>query len=646
MSGTLALASAIAVLDRDDLARLVHARKPLAAGGVADPIGLAAELLRPESIARVLAPLDRETLWVLAAQAWGHSTALNQRLSQLGLVGANVSHTEVRHEPAALPEVEAALRSAFESAGVAWESFVAETISFGEAAGADATGAAGAAAVVAPAAAAKPNTGAAHAATWFTPALTAVGEAAECLRALQSFGLRLNRSGAVGVAAARELAERTAVPPTAVTHALRLLAAAELTVAADHRLVPSAQAGSWLTLPHQARWLALATAHLKTIPSPLRESLTTDDGIASSLAAAHSQLPGRFPLLPASDLAAAQQFVLDAEHLGCAAHGTLTPVAQRLLAGHDLPLSEVAELLPPAATGVYLQHDLTVLAPGPLDPESEAALASLTVPEQIGPASMRRITEASLAAAFDRGMTREEAHETFAQLSLTGLPQPLEYLLTSVAERIGRIVVHDHQGLEGRSRIRIAQPTLAETALVDRQLQHVQLTRSPVAQSDQSVVLFSRLRPDHVVNAFNEARYHASLASDAGEPALQQSPASSLAVGAAETPGATATPSAATEAQHQSTPDQAPDPDPIDAMIERVYLAAHTEPAAAAFTRRLELAIRDKTAVAVTAEARGQRRTFTLTPVALTDGRLRATDVGAGVERTLPVSMIVAVEPA
>lgn len=649
MSGTLALASAIATLDREALARLVQARKPLAFGAVADPIGLAAELLRPESITRALASLDHATLRVLATCDWQFSPTVNERLKSLGLVGADVSHTAAKHEPAALPEVEAALRAALEAAGIGWEAFVAEadvrtSADTHAASPADYLSASHAASPSQAPANASSQVSAGRAAVWFTPALTTVGEVAECLRALHIDGLRLNRSGTVGVAAARELAERTTVPQAAVSLALRLLGAAGLTVAADHRLVPSAHAAAWLALPHQARWLSLARAQLAMIPGPLRDSIALDTGapLASpDLGGANAQLPSRFPLLPASDLAAATQFVTDAEHLGCTAQGVLTPVALQLLAGTDVPLSEVTALLPPAATGVYLQPDLTLLAPGPLDPVHEASLAALTRPEQIGPASMRRVTEASLAAAFDRGVSRESAHDTFARLSMTGVPQPLEYLLTSVSERIGRIVVHEHQGLEGRSRIRVAQSALAETALVDRQLQHLQLTRSPVAQGDQFVVLFSRLRPDHVVSAFNEARYHASLAGEAAEPTEPNTPGSPDLPGTTGRVELTGAAGAARQAAAQD-----PDPDPAEAMIERVYLAARTEPAAAAFTRRLELAIRDKTAVAVTAEARGQRRTFTLTPVALTDGRLRATDVGAGVERTLPVSMIVAVEPA
>ena len=60
-------------------------------------------------------------------------------------------------------------------------------------------------------------------------------------------------------------------------------------------------------------------------------------------------------------------------------------------------------------------------------------------------------------------------------------------------------------------------------------------------------------------------------------------------------------------------------------------------------TRRLELAIRDRSPVRVTAVAGKDEREFTLLPVSLKGGRLRATDQQAGVERTLPVSAITAV---
>ena len=65
----------------------------------------------------------------------------------------------------------------------------------------------------------------------------------------------------------------------------------------------------------------------------------------------------------------------------------------------------------------------------------------LTRPEQIGVATSRRITDLTLAEAFDQGNAPEQTREFLERISLTGIPQPLDYLLKSLATRIGDLVV-------------------------------------------------------------------------------------------------------------------------------------------------------------------------------------------------------------
>ncbi|KTR83580.1 hypothetical protein NS354_10395, partial [Leucobacter chromiiresistens] len=98
------------------------------------------------------------------------------------------------------------------------------------------------------------------------------------------------------------------------------------------------------------------------------------------------------------------------------------------------------------------------------------------------------------------------------------------------------------------------------------------------------------------------------------------------------------------DAASAAAPDRDHSPSPQEALVERVFTAARSEPGTGDFTRRLELAIRDRSPVRVTAEARGEVRTFTLLPVSVSAGRLRAADQSAGVERTLPITLITAVE--
>ena len=623
MSGTLALASALAEMDRDALDALVRRRRPHAPASISDPIALATELLRTDSIARALAPLDRTHLAALREPS-ASAPALRAELVSIGLLGRDGAAT------VPLPEVGSTLNEALATAQVDPESLGAP----------------------APESADAPET---DTSAWYSSALTAVGQSAECLRALRDRPGKLNRSGSIAVATVKQLAEATGIAPDDVTLALATLHRARLitTLVDDHLLVTAADSSAWLELAHVARWLRLAEAAARTMPAPLRHEWDTTTRHATHLRSIAEAIPDRYPLLPHADLAAIADFTLGAEYLGLTVDGELTPVAESLLAGREAA-ADAARAMPAAAAGVYVQPDLSVVVPGPLDSHDEAMLAALTRPEHIGIASTRRITESSIAEAYGRGLTPSAARDTFARISLTGIPQPLEYLLGSIGERIGGIVIDEHDGDAGRTRLSLARADLAATLVVDRALQHLQLQRSRASETE----LFSRLSPDHVLAALADARYHASSRvaalggngagtaaarggagsgrAPAGEPDAALSAAPSTALSSTRPPaGARGDGASATAAD-----------DALGALVERVFTAARSEPGTGEFTRRLELAIRDRSPVVVTAESRGQVRTFTLLPVSVNAGRLRAADQAAGVERTLPVSMITSVDPA
>ncbi|MFC6234604.1 hypothetical protein ACFPZL_05860, partial [Leucobacter soli] len=83
MSGTLRLAASIAAMDRDELRGLLAARPVAALRSVDNPLALALELLRPDSITAVLRGLDRTSLAVLRGEAEGD----DDELRRLGLRG-------------------------------------------------------------------------------------------------------------------------------------------------------------------------------------------------------------------------------------------------------------------------------------------------------------------------------------------------------------------------------------------------------------------------------------------------------------------------------------------------------------------------------------------------------------------------------
>ncbi|WP_449279278.1 helicase-associated domain-containing protein [Leucobacter sp. GX0328] len=596
MSGTLALSSAIAAMSRDALAELVVRRRPQAVSGIVDPIGLAVELLRADSIERALRPLDRGSLAAIVSPEHASVEQLSL-LTALGLLGVDEGR------PVALPEAGAALAASLDRVGLTVDELI-DPVDAGPPQPADT-------------------------ASWYVPALASVAIAAETLRALRTRPGSLNRSGSVAVATVKALADSTGIPAHEISCALDALIAGGLLAPMPHDalLAWTSGAAEWLELPSPERWARLAGAVAAGTPAPLRALLreasgatdTADaDGLAAGidLAAVLRALPQRYPLLAASTVAAVDRYAELAAHLGLAVGGTLSEAGRSLVTQSvddaDGALAIARRDMPAPAPGVYIQPDLSVIVPGPLSPADETALVTFSRPEQTGIASTRRITEAALAEAFEQGLGVGEARAMLERLSLTGIPQPLEYMLASLGERIRSIVVHEHDGDEGRTRLEVSRAELRDTLLVDRALHHLQL--APSAGGD---ALYSKLRAEHVVAALVDARYTASYADLPGRAAPR------LAVPAEPRAGL---------------------PADLVGLVDRVHAAAAAEPDASGFTRRLELAIKDRSTVRVTASAQGRTHIFTLLPTSLDAGRLRATDPGAGVERTLPVSTITAVE--
>ena len=415
MSGTLALASAIAAMDQETLTSLVLQRRPQAAAGVSDPIGLASELLRSDAVSRALAPprTTRSATLLSLGGAVDLEPAPNliAELTRLGLVGLDNGNSTP------LPEITLAVQSGLNAAGVSPSELTAT------------------------AAAENPDDAGPDTSTWYAAAVTSVGQSAEILRHLVDRPGRLNRNGSIAVATIRLLAESSSVEVTEATLALRALERAELvsTSKASQLLLSTVATSQWLAKSYGERWIDLANATMLAMPAPLLGTL----GIAGTdLASAVAALPIQFPLLPPAELTAAAEFMKATEHLGLTVEGMLSAPARALLAGdHEAAGVALERDLPAVTSGIYVQPDLSIVVPGPLSPSDEAEVAALSRPEHIGIATTRRVTEASLADAIERGATADSTRGVFTRLSLTGIPQPLDYLLTSLADRGGTIVV-------------------------------------------------------------------------------------------------------------------------------------------------------------------------------------------------------------
>ncbi len=538
-TSTLALATHIASLDLEDLRELAASRRIASPDSVSDPLGLALEFMKPDSIARALRTTPRVVLEALTEQPDQHTLSPEMRndLLRAGLVGVSADDQTLVW----LPEVgQLLLQHTLPRMQTSAEAPTNVDTS-----------------------------------AWFVQGLTSVRRTAELVRKLSRRPLRLGRRNTVTLAVLRELAHECHLEAADVEHLIEAMQTAGLLArvqsdGSSHLLVTTHAALDWLELDYPLRWVSLSSAVIATLNHRLLPDL---EASGYHLGWVLDQLPFTYPLLPETDVAELNALLGFFERLGLTVDGQLTPAAIWLLRNDPDAATESAKTdFPPAVPGVYLQPDLSVIVPGPLAPEDETALSIFAHSEQLSVAATLRITQATLDRAVLAGYGVPNIRTLLERLSLTGIPQPLDFMLSETERRVSAITAGSPE------QARAQAPRLTES----------QRDASRPPRGD-------RLQPDGL-----------------------------------------------TGQQLTSTPREIPSE--IDEMIKRVFVAAQGN--GGNLSRKLELAIRHKSPVHVTAVAGTDERVFTLLPVSLRDGRLRATDQRAGVERTLPLSAITAVEAA
>ena len=177
----------------------------------------------------------------------------------------------------------------------------------------------------------------------------------------------------------------------------------------------------------------------------------------------------------------------EATALGLVAIGSLTGAGRALLDdGPAAAAKRMADSMPEPLDHVLVQADLTVVAPGPLEPVLAADMAAVADVESAGSATVYRVTDASVRRALDGGRTAEELHELFRTRSRTPVPQGLTYLIDDVARRHGRL-----RGGAATSFLRCDDPVLLAEVAAHPAATRLELRRiaptvlvSPVPLSD------------------------------------------------------------------------------------------------------------------------------------------------------------------
>lgn len=443
-------------------------------------------------------------------------------------------------------------------------------------------------------------------------AFTSVAAIADLVLLAADSPLALLTGGALAAGEKRRIAEMGT--PAELLDGLAAIAAdARILTPIDRRLHATAAGAAWLRLSASARWIALVEAFRAALPRGLR---TTAGGWLPV-----PRWPEQYPWDPTWGQRSAA-IRARAELLGLIAHdgterddepdgtepdGTEPEWAVPLRRGDPADATALSQLLPAEVDRIFLQNDLTAIAPGPLEPALDVRLRSIAARESAAQASSYRFTADSIAHALSSGETAASILDFLGEISLTGIPQPLEYLVMQTGQRHGLVRVFTDAD-SGRTCVTSADSTLLEAMAVDQSLRPLALTRDAAGLS-------SRVGRDTVYWTLADARYPAMIVGADGQPlVVDRNPAP------------------------PSAPTAAPDHGPL---IARLRARQGPDADAAWLDRELEAAVRSKAVLAVEIlMPDGTVRELQLEASGLGGGRLRGRDRAADVERTLPVKSI------
>jgi hypothetical protein len=449
---------------------------------------------------------------------------------------------------------------------------------------------------------------------------------AELVAEIQREPARELARGGIALPESKRLASAMSVALEAIPALVDIASRAELAALDGGEWLATAAANEWMLRPSGERWAHLAGAWFARLPDDIRTLLATRAGVTWGERLAE-YVRWLYPAGGDWMRERAIAYSRDAELLGITAnHIPSTPGAALLTSGEDTAAKTMSALFPPEIDRVYVQHDLTIVSPGPLLPRLDARLRVLADVESRALATSYRVSQSSMNRAMAMGETAAGIRDFLTEISLTGIPQPLEYLIAGTAARFGSLRVGridepataaNEQG--ARSYVRSEDATLLGAVLVDHGLGALALTRvgphRAVSRFDYELVFWS----------LSEARYPAA-AEDAGGRIilLERRRIARPAVATAETPAV--------------------------AIVRKLRLggeATSAETGQAWLERQIDTAIRGKIALTVTvAMPDGSSVDFQLEPASLAGGRLRARDRRSDLERTLPLSSITAVGPA
>ena len=270
--------------------------------------------------------------------------------------------------------------------------------------------------------------------------------------------------------------------------------------------------------------------------------------------------------------------------------------------------------LPSAAERVIIQADLTLIAPSPLPTELEISLRRFADTEQIGMASSYRLSALSVSHGLETGLAIDEIRALLLRLSAKELPQPVDYLLKEAESRFARLKVYAIKSGAHSQIVSTDKILLAE-------IHNDQRLKPFALHFDEAGSLHSRFEAELVYFALREANFVAVRVDENGEVLSPQKLSSKNKV-SEQRQSVVEDITRMREADTQGTSD----PDDDDLL------------------RQIQLAIKYKAKMVIVLKtSNGEQVEYLVEPVGVANGRLRAKDRKADLERTLPLSSVVSI---
>ena len=306
------------------------------------------------------------------------------------------------------------------------------------------------------------------------------------------------RTGGLGVRDLKKIAEHLGIDETCAGFVAELCYLGGLLVIdSDDQILPTSAFDIWLTKSAEERWYSLVVLWLDTSRVSGFIGKNSDKNVAPlgpELDRAGASLIRRSTLKVLNDnpqltpdVKSLQEIVKwinpqranndyvewtlrEAEWLGITGQGALSTFGSNLL--NEKEVLEIESALPKPVDHILIQADNSAVAPGPLTPELASEMGTIADIESRGGATVYRFSDSSIRRGLDHGKTGDQIKTFLSKISKTPMPQPLEYLITDIAKRHGRLRVGS-----AHTYIRCEDEGLVQQILHDKKCEHLRLRK-------------------------------------------------------------------------------------------------------------------------------------------------------------------------